>query len=385
MNYFDYAATTPPYPEVVRAMSDMMQQHYGNPSSLHRYGEEADRLLRRAREVSAGVLGVQPQELVFTSGATESNNLAIKGAAMRRGRMQGHIVTTSIEHASVYESCRQLEQMGFDVSYVNPEPDGTIALERIQQAFRADTIIFSMMHVNNETGAIQPVEAAARWIRQHHPRTVIHVDGVQAFGKIAALPLHTGIIDLYSLSAHKLRGPRGTGLLYVRQGIELFPLLAGGGQEHGYRSGTEHVAGIAGMTKALRLASERQPQQQQHLSTLSHELRALIGNIPGLVLTEVKQCAPHIVHFTYPGMKAEVVLHSLEQQGYLVSTQSACSSRRAQPSRVLMAMGMSAEQATGGIRISLGDEHTLEDIRQLAAALKQIVTALRPLERRSMS
>ncbi len=382
MKYFDYAATTPPYPEVVRAMGEMMQRHYGNPSSLHRYGEEADRLLRRAREVSAGVLGVQPDELIWTSGATESNNLALKGAAMRCGRLQGHIITTAIEHASVYEACRQLEQLGFEVSYLDAEPDGTLSLEHIQAAFREDTILFSMMHVNNETGAVQPVMEVARWIKKHHPRTIVHVDGVQGFGRLAPLPLGEGRIDLYSLSAHKLRGPRGVGLLYAKQGTELLPLLAGGGQENGYRSGTENVAAIAGMTKALRLSAEKQPTQEQHLRLLSDELRQQIRTIPGLLLTEVREVAPHIVHFTYPGMKAEVVLHSLEQQGMLVSTQSACASRRAKPSRVLRSMGMDAEAAMSGIRISLGDEHTAEDITQLVAALRQTVQALRPLERR---
>ncbi|GGJ19507.1 cysteine desulfurase family protein [Paenibacillus hunanensis] len=382
MKYFDYAATTPPYPEVVRAMGEMMQQHYGNPSSLHRYGEEADRLLRRAREVSAGVLGVQPGELIWTSGATESNNLALKGAAMRRGRLQGHIITTAIEHASVYEACRQLEQLGFEVSYLDAEPNGTISLERIQAAFREDTILFSMMHVNNETGAVQPIMEVARWIKKYHPRTIVHVDGVQGFGRLAPFPLGEGSIDLYSLSAHKLRGPRGVGLLYVKQGTELLPLLAGGGQENGYRSGTENVAAIAGMTKALRLSAEKQTTQEQHLRLLSAELRQQIRTIPGLLLTEVREVAPHIVHFTYPGMKAEVVLHSLEQQGMLVSTQSACASRRAKPSRVLRSMGMDAEAAMSGIRISLGDEHTAEDITQLVAALRQTVQALRPLERR---
>ncbi len=383
MKYFDYAATTPPYPEVVRAMGEMMQQHYGNPSSLHRYGEEADRLLRRAREVSANVLGVQPDELIWTSGATESNNLAIKGAAMRRGRLKGHIITTAIEHASVYEACRQLKQFGFEVSYIDAEPDGTVSLERMATAFREDTILVSMMHVNNETGAVQPVLEVARWIKRHHPRTLVHVDGVQGFGRLASLPLVEGSIDLYSLSAHKLRGPRGVGLLYVKQGTELLALLAGGGQESGYRSGTENVAGIAGMTKALRLSAEKQAVQEQHLRTLSHELREQIRTISGLKLTEVREAAPHIVHFTYPGMKAEVVLHSLEQQGMLVSTQSACASRRAKPSRVLSSMGMDAEAAMSGIRISLGDEHTAEDITQLVAALRQTVQVLRPLERRS--
>jgi len=381
MKYFDYAATTPPYPEVVRAMSEIMDKHYGNPSSLHRYGEESERLIRRAREVTAGLLNVQPAEIIWTSGATESNNMAIKGVALRKGRMQGHFVTTMIEHPSVYETFRQLELFGFEVSYVNPQPDGSVSPEDILAAIRPDTLLVSVMHVNNETGAVQPIEQIARLIKSHYPRVLMHVDGVQGFGKIPVSLKEWGI-DLYSLSAHKLRGPKGTGLLYVKQGLELLPLLAGGGQEQGYRSGTENAAGIAGMTKAMRLIIEQQPQQYEHLCTLRDAVQQAIHDIPGLVWTEVVSAAPHIIHFTYPGMKSEVVLHSLEQQGCLVSTQSACSSRKSVPSRVLAAMGMDRTHAGSGIRISLGDEHTLEDVEYLIGALRQTVQSLRSLERR---
>ncbi|ANF97715.1 cysteine desulfurase family protein [Paenibacillus bovis] len=381
MKYFDYAATTPPYPEVVRAMSQIMDKHYGNPSSLHRYGEESERLIRRAREVTAGILDVQPAEIIWTSGATESNNLAIKGAALRKGRMQGHLITTMIEHPSVYETFRQLELFGFEVSYINPQPNGTVSPEDILAAIRPDTILVSVMHVNNETGAVQPIEQITRLIKSHHPRVLVHVDGVQGFGKIP-MSLKEWGIDLYSLSAHKLRGPKGTGLLYVKLGLELLPLLAGGGQEQGYRSGTENAAGIAGMTKALRLITEQQPQQYKHLCRLRDTLQQAICDIPGLVLTEVIPVAPHIIHFMYPGMKSEVVLHSLEQQGCLVSTQSACSSRKSVPSRVLTAMGMDREHAGSGIRISLGDKHTSEDVEYLIGALRQTVQSLRSLERR---
>ncbi len=382
MKYFDYAATTPPYPEVIQSMAEIMQKHFGNPSSLHQYGEEADRLVRHAKEVTAQILGVKPSEIIWTSGATESNNFALKGAAMRGGRTQGHIITTRIEHPSVYECCRQLEQIGFDVSYIDPASDGIVRVEDIQNALRPDTIIVSIMHVNNETGAVQPIQQLADWLKKVQPRTLIHVDGVQGFGK---LPVHIAQwnIDLYSLSAHKLRGPKGTGLLYVKQGTELFPLLAGGGQENGYRSGTENVAGIVGMTKALRLASTEQSTLSERLLAWSEQLKIAIQSIEGLVLTNPSVSAPHIVHFSYPGMKSEVILHSLEQQGCIVSTQSACSSRKAEPSRVLLAMGVEREHAASGIRISLGDQHTKQDIEHLITALRQTVTQLRPLERRT--
>ena len=382
MKYFDYAATTPPYPEVIQSMAEIMQKHFGNPSSLHQYGEEADRLVRHAKEVTAQILGVKPSEIIWTSGATESNNFALKGAAMRGGRTQGHIITTRIEHPSVYECCRQLEQIGFDVSYIDPASDGIVRVEDIQNALRPDTIIVSIMHVNNETGAVQPIQQLADWLKKVQPRTLIHVDGVQGFGK---LPVNIAQwnIDLYSLSAHKLRGPKGTGLLYVKQGTELFPLLAGGGQENGYRSGTENVAGIVGMTKALRLASTEQSTLSERLLAWSEQLKIAIQSIEELVLTNPSVSAPHIVHFSYPGMKSEVILHSLEQQGCIVSTQSACSSRKAEPSRVLLAMGVEREHAASGIRISLGDQHTKQDIEHLITALRQTVTQLRPLERRT--
>lgn len=382
MKYFDYAATTPPYPEVIQSMAEIMQKHFGNPSSLHQYGEEADRLVRHAKEVTAQILGVKPSEIIWTSGATESNNFALKGAAMRGGRTQGHIITTRIEHPSVYECCRQLEQIGFDVSYIDPASDGIVRVEDIQNALRPDTIIVSIMHVNNETGAVQPIQQLADWLKKVQPRTLIHVDGVQGFGK---LPVNIAQwnIDLYSLSAHKLRGPKGTGLLYVKQGTELFPLLAGGGQENGYRSGTENVAGIVGMTKALRLGSTEQSTLLERLLAWSEQLKIAIQSIEGLVLTNPSVSAPHIVHFSYPGMKSEVILHSLEQQGCIVSTQSACSSRKAEPSRVLLAMGVEREHAASGIRISLGDQHTKQDIEYLITALRQTVTQLRPLERRT--
>lgn len=382
MKYFDYAATTPPYPEVIQSMAEIMQKHFGNPSSLHQYGEEAERLVRHAKEVTAQILGVKSGEIIWTSGATESNNFALKGAALRGGRTQGHIITTRIEHPSVYECCRQLEQIGFDISYIAPASDGIVRVEDIQNALRPDTIIVSVMHVNNETGAVQPIQQLADWLKKVQPRTLIHVDGVQGFGK---LPVNIAQwnIDLYSLSAHKLRGPKGTGLLYIKQGTELFPLLAGGGQENGYRSGTENVAGIVGMTKALRLASADQAALSKRLMIFSEQLKTAIPLIEGLVLTNPSVSAPHIIHFSYPGMKSEVILHSLEQQGCIVSTQSACSSRKAEPSRVLLAMGIEQEHAASGIRISLGDEHTKQDIEHLITAIRQTVIQLRPLERRT--
>ncbi|WP_418038614.1 cysteine desulfurase family protein [Paenibacillus xylanilyticus] len=381
MKYFDYAATTPPDSDVVRTMAEIMEAHYGNPSSIHGYGERADQLLRRARSGCAAALGVKPEEIVFTSGATESNNLAIKGAALRYQTRGKHLITTATEHASVYESFLQLQQWGWEVTWLPVDSDGRVSTQQVIDALRPDTVLVSLMHVNNETGIIHPVAEIGNRLKSAAPRVLFHVDGVQGFGKLEAKPASWGA-DLYSLSAHKIRGPKGAGLLYVRSGVELTPLLSGGSQEQGMRAGTENVPLLVGMAKAMRLAAERQLAFAERATVLRDRIMETIETIPGLKLNSRKDGAPHIIHFSYPGMKAEVALHTLEQLGIIVSTQSACSSRSAEPSRVLLAMGRDAASASGGLRISLGNEHTEEDVALLEQALHQMVAQLRPLERR---
>lgn len=381
MKYMDYAATTPPHPEVARTIADIMSLHYGNPSSLHILGEQSEQLLKKAREVCAGVLQVKPAEIVFTSGATESNNAAIKGAALQFMNRGKHLITTEIEHPSVYECCRQLESLGWEVTYLPVDERGQVTPEQVCAAVRSDTVLVSVMHVNNEVGSIEPVEEIGQRLKQEHPRVLFHVDGVQGFGKVS-LSLQDSGIDLYSLSAHKLRGPKGIGLLYVREGIKLLPLLAGGGQEAGRRSGTENIPYIIGMAKALRLANEGQREMAERLRRLQAALIHGISDLPKLLLNSTPQGAPHIIHFSYPGMKAEAMLHMLEEEGFLVSTKSACSSKKSEPSRVLLAMGRSMEEASTGIRISLGEEHTEQDIEQFLAALRKAVARMEDLKGR---
>ncbi|WP_211745467.1 cysteine desulfurase family protein [Paenibacillus sp. Marseille-Q4541] len=371
MLYFDYAASTPPYPDVIRTIGEVMNRHYANASSIHGYGEDAERLLKRSREVCAKTLGVKTSEIVFTSGATESNNMAIKGTAFRYRSRGKHIVTTKTEHASVYESIRFLEQMGYDITYVPVDSEGQVKCEDVLEAVGKDTILVSLMHVNNETGAIHPIMNIGQQLKKVYPKVIFHVDGVQAFGKIK-LELQQSGIDLYSLSAHKIRGPKGAGLLYVRSGLELTPLMSGGSQEGGLRAGTENVPIIAAMTKAIRLAEEQRSELCARLVPLRDRLIEEIGRHPEWELNSSSKGAPHIVHFSYPGMKAEVILHTLEQLGIIVSTQSACSSKYTEPSRVLLAMGKSEEIARSGIRISLGDTHNDEHIDQLIHALQQM-------------
>lgn len=383
MKYFDHAATTPPYTEVIETVAEIMKKHYGNPSSLHRLGEVSSKLLDKSREVCANALHVNAKEIIFTSGATESNNLAIKGAAMQYMQRGQHIITTTIEHPSVYECCKQLEQLGWQVTYLPVNKEGQVSIEKVQEAIRNDTVLVSIMHVNNETGCIQPVEAIGKMLKQHERPIIFHVDGVQGFSTVP-LSLQDSGIDLYSLSAHKLRGPKGVGLLYVREGISLFPLLAGGGQEEGRRSGTENIPLIVGMSKAIRMTGEGRLDRASRCLKLSNQLVRGIKNIPGLVLNsgEGDHAAPHIVHFSFPGMKAEALLHMIEEAGFIVSTKSACSSKRSEPSRILLAMHRSPEAASAGIRISLGEEHTEKDIEELLAALNKTVQRLAMLKGR---
>lgn len=378
--YFDHAASTPPDPDVVESVSKTMQTYYGNPSALHRMGVEAERLLQQARHVVAQALQVEPQEIIFTSGGTESINLALKGVSFQYKSRGRHIVTTQIEHSAGIECCRQLEQLGFEVTYVPADATGAVSPEDVIGAVRDDTILVSVMHVNNETGRIQPVEEIGRALRQRSG-VLFHVDAVQSMGKIPVLPKSWGI-DLMSVSAHKLNGPRGAGFLYCREGVQLFPLIAGGGQERGLRSGTEALPQIAGMAKAVRLAVERQPEQWERWHEWRKQIADTVDSLPELHLTGTRrreEMAPHIIHFTFPGMKAEVVIHALEEAGIIISTQSACSSRAGRPSRVLKAMGLPDRFCRSGLRISLGRDHTSDDIRLLCDRLRHVVEKLKPL------
>ncbi|WP_019909279.1 cysteine desulfurase family protein [Paenibacillus sp. HW567] len=376
MLYWDYAAAAPPYDEVVQTVEQIMRLHYANPSSLHRAGGEAERLIRRAREVCAAALGVQPQEILFTSGATESNNLAIKGAALALQSRGRHIITTELEHPSVYESCLQLQKLGWEITFVAPESTGVIDPARIAAAVRQDTVLVSVMHVNNEIGTVQPLQEIGRQIKAVNRRTLFHVDGVQGYGKLETR-LKEWQADLYSLSPHKIRGPRGTGILYVREGVTLFPLITGGSHEGGLRAGTENLPAIVGSAKAVRMSGEQRPELNEHLVPLRNRLLRFISGMPGLMLNSREDGAPHIVHFSYPGMKGEVLARKLEELGMTVSTRSACSSRLAKPSRILLSMGRDASAALGGIRISLGDCHTEADVVQLEQALLTAVQSLK--------
>ncbi|MCP8967464.1 cysteine desulfurase family protein [Ectobacillus ponti] len=375
MIYFDNSATTRPYPEVIETYTTVAQRYFGNPSSLHGIGMEAERLLQQSRSLVARLLGVLPGEIVFTSGGTEGNNLAVKGTALQYRSRGRHIITTKIEHASVAQAFEQLEQLDFEVTYLPVDQRGIVSVEAVQRAIRSDTILVSVIHVNSETGAVQPVEEIGRLLRAH-PKVLFHVDHVQGIGKVP-LSLSAGDIDLCTMSGHKFHSVKGTGILFVRSGVQLGPLLSGGQQEHAYRSGTENLAGIVAMTKALRMTLENQDANIKHMRQLQTELFCFLRTIPEAVLnTTPEVSAPHIVNVSFPGVKPEVLVHALEEHGIYVSTKSACSSKTGGASGILLAMGLNEQTAGSAIRISLSAENTMEEVREFQRALRQVLPKL---------
>lgn len=377
MVYLDNSATTRTDPEVIRVMADVMEKVYGNPSSLHGIGDKAHRLIGEAREAVARTLGVQPREIVFTSGGTESNNLAIKGVAEQFRNRGRHLITTEVEHPSVYQAFRQLEERGWRVTYLPVDRLGRVSEEDVEKALTEDTVLVSVMHVNNEVGTIQPVEAIGRVLRSK-PKVIFHVDAVQAFGKLELDPVRWGV-DLLSISGHKFHGPKGVGALYIREGLRLSPLLAGGEQEGGLRSGTENVPGIAGLAKAAILAQQRRETARQWQRWKEELIQAVTSRLEGVVVngdTTTEGGAPHILSLSFPGLKSEVIVHALEQEKVFVSSKSACSSKKETPSRVLTAMGLDDRTAIGSIRISMGYDTVESDIRQCAQALIRVIPEL---------
>ncbi|KYD22574.1 cysteine desulfurase [Geobacillus sp. NFOSA3] len=380
MIYLDNSATTKPFPEVVDSFVTVATKYFGNPSSLHELGMKAERLLTQAREQIAASLQVKPSEIIFTSGGTEANNFAIKGVAFQYRHRGNHIITTAIEHPSVSEACHQLEQLGFEVTYLPVNENGVVTVEQVKKALRDDTILVSIMHVNNEVGAIQPVEEIGELLSSY-PKTIFHVDRVQGISKVP-LDMKKAHIDLCTMSAHKFHGLRGAGILYVRQGIQLSPLLAGGGQEMQLRSGTENVPAIVAMAKALRMSLEKYDKQIDYLLEVKQAWLNELKEIPFIQInTPLEHSAPHIINFSLDGIKPEVFVHELEKNDIFVSTTSACSSKKKAPSKTLLAMGMGDKRAESGIRISLSFENTLEEIPIAIAVMKKAIEKLREVTR----
>lgn len=372
--YFDNSATTKPFPEVIQALTEVMEKYYGNPSSLHYLGVEAEKLLNRSREVIAAVLNVKEEELIFTSGGTESINLAIKGVAFQYKERGKHIITSAIEHAAVINTCQSLQsEFGYDVTYLPVDQHGAVSLEDLKKAIREDTILVSFMHVNNELGSIQPISEIGNYLKDF-PKILFHVDAVQGFGKVP-LAIKESHIDLLSLSGHKFHGPKGTGLLYVRNGVQLHPLLHGGGQQFGLRAGTENVPGYVALAKACRMIKENEKEDIEHLQLLQEKLLSGLGELENVHVNtplEEGKAAPHILNISCVGLKPEVIVHALEKEGIYVSTTSACSSKN-KTNRVLSALGLDQEYANSALRISFSAQNTVAEVEYFLEKMTQII------------
>ena len=367
MIYFDNAATTKIYDDALTSYVQVSQKFFGNPSSLHQLGVDAYQVLTKARAQVASLLSVQPEEIFFTSGGTESNNWAIKGTALEKSVFGKHIITTKIEHPSVIQTCKQLERFGFEVTYLDVDSKGIVSIDQLKESLRKDTILVSVMAVNNEVGAVQPIAEIAK-VLEEYPSIHFHVDCVQAVERASQL-LSIGRIDLLSLSAHKFHGPRGVGIMYKKFGRKIQALLTGGGQEKGERSTTENLPGIVATTKALRMALEEESVTGELRSQLWKEL----ATKPEIRIFSPEDGASHVLCFAIKGVRGEVVVHAFENHGIYISTTSACSSKKGDSSSTLYAMDVPTEWATGAVRVSFSNDNTKEEVEQFIKVLHQLM------------
>lgn len=380
MIYFDNAATTRVFPEVVKVMQDAMESSYGNPSAKHMKGMEAENLVKKAQEVIAKTLKAKPKEILFTSGGTESNNTALIGTALANQRKGKHIITTKIEHASVYEPIAWLCEQGFEITYLDVTSEGIIDLEQLKNAIREDTILVSCMMVNNEIGAIEPIEEAGKIIKEKNPETIFHVDAIQAYGKMPIVPKNLKI-DLLSMSGHKIHGPKGIGFLYIKEGTKIQPIIFGGGQQKGMRSGTENVPGIVGLACACEKMIKNDYENAQRIREVKEYFQERIKEIEDI--KDNSGQAPHIASISFKKIRSEVLLHALEDRGIYVSSGSACSSNKKQVvSGTLNAIALADEYKDGTLRFSFSIENTKEEVDETIEALKELVPMLRKFVRR---
>jgi cysteine desulfurase len=381
--YLDNSATTRAFPEVAALVARIMTEEYGNPSSVHHLGSIAEGRLYSSGEIIASTLKVDPSEIVYTSGGTESDNLAIIGGARANAWRGKHIITTSIEHPAVLNCCEALSRQGFEITYLPVDEKGVVRISDLQAALRQDTILVSMMMVNNEIGSVQPVEEAGKLIKSFNPQILFHVDAVQGYGKLRIRPRSMNI-DLLSVSSHKFHGPKGVGFLYIKKGTKITNICYGGGQQKGMRSGTENVPGIAGMALAAKMCHENWDQKISDLYDLKEYLeRSLTERITGIRLNGPlgKEGAPHIVSVSIRGLAAETVLNMLSSKEIYVSAGSACTSNNPHISDTLKAIGLERDLLESTIRISMSLETTREEIDYLLDTLEAQVDTMRKFYR----
>ena len=380
--YFDNSATTRVLDSVKDIVVKTMTEDYGNPASKHRKGMEAEQYIREARKIIADSMKVQEKEILFTSGGSESNNMALICTAWANQRAGKHIISTAIEHPSVYNPLGVLEELGFEVTILPVDHDGHISLKELEEAIRPDTILVSTMYVNNEVGAVEPVEEISRVIKAKNPSALYHVDAIQAYGKMVIRPKKQGI-DLLSVSSHKIHGPKGVGFLYIRSGVKIKPLIYGGGQQAGMRSGTENVPGVAGFGAAVKEMYTDHAEKIQKLIGLKDYMTDRLGEIEGTVINSKKgeASAPQIVSVSFEGVRSEVLLHALEDKGIYVSSGSACSSNHPGISGTLKGIGVAQKLLDSTIRISFSIFNTKEEVDYTIDVLKELVPVLRRYQR----
>ncbi len=385
--YLDNSATTRVFPEVAELITKMMCEEYGNPSSMHMKGVEAEKYIRQAKETLAKILKVQEKEIFFTSGGTESDNLAIIGAARANNRQGKHLITTQIEHPAVLQTMRYLESEGYTVTYLPVDKSGRIRLEDLEKAITPETILVSIMHTNNEIGSLQPIAEAGALIKRINPKTLFHVDAVQGFGKAVIHPKKMNI-DMLSVSGHKIHGPKGVGLLYVGEKVKMHAISFGGGQQNGLRSGTENVPGYMGLARAAELLYRHLSEDIVRLQELKRYFIQGLQKIDDIQINGLldgdlsgEGTAPHIVSVSVPGVRSEVLLHTLEDAGIYVSAGSACSSHKPQPSATLKALGEGKSILESTIRFSFSVYTTKEEIDYTLQVMYDRIPMLRKYTR----
>lgn len=382
--YLDNSATTRTFPEVAELMSKIMCEDYGNPSSMHNKGVQAERYVRYGRETLAKILKVNEKEIYFTSGGTESDNLALIGCAMANYRAGKHLITSKIEHPAILQTMHYLEDQGFEVTYLSVNDKGQISLQELQNAMRKDTILVSIMHTNNEIGAVEPIAEAGRLIKSTNPSTLFHVDAVQGFGKYRIYPKRMGI-DLLSVSGHKIHGPKGVGFLYIGEKVKIHNIIYGGGQQKNLRSGTENVPGIAGMAKAAEMLYNHLEEDAERLYSLKDYFCEGLRKIPDIRINnpEGMEGAPHIVSLSVAGVRSEVLLHALEDKGIYVSAGSACSSNKPHTagSATMKAIKLPEEFLDSTLRFSMSVYTTREELDYTLQVMYDIIPMLRKYTR----
>lgn len=377
--YLDNSATTMVRPEVAKLMYEIMTKDYGNPSSMHIKGVQAERYLREAKEIFAGILKVSEKEIFFTSGGTEGDNMAIIGAALAGRRRGRHIITTVIEHSAVLESCAFLEKNGFEVTYLPVNAAGQVEPDTLKASLRDDTILVSVMYVNNEIGAIEPVSELGRIVKEYNKDILFHVDAVQAFGKFRIHPYKENI-DMLTMSSHKIHGPKGVGAIFIKDKTKIQPIALGGGQQKGMRSGTENVPGIAGMAMAAKELYDKFDEDVNRLYELKEYFVREITGIEGATVNGLtgRDSAPHVVSVSFDGItKSEVLLHALEDKGIYISSGSACSSNKPSLSSTLKAIGVKNDLLYATLRFSFSVFTTKEELEYTINAVKELLPVLR--------